>query len=84
MDFQQLNMLIPWLEQVHVYQASQRLMLLSGQHALLVVRRGHIAVKKASMLSSARRDMLVIPCGASTASRFQRRGKRSKALLSTA
>lgn len=45
MDFQQLNMLIPWLERVHVYQASQQLMLQAGQHALLIVRRGHITVK---------------------------------------
>jgi AraC-like DNA-binding protein len=45
MDFQQLIMLIPWLEQVHVHHASQQLVLEADQHALLIVRRGHITVK---------------------------------------
>lgn len=44
MDFQQLIMLIPWLEQVHLYQNSHRLKLEEGQHALLIVRRGHVTV----------------------------------------
>lgn len=44
MDFQQFIMLIPWLEQVYLYQTSHQLMLEEGQYALLVVRRGHVMV----------------------------------------
>jgi len=44
MDFQQLNRLIPCLEQVEAHRASRRLTLEAGQHALLIVRRGHVTV----------------------------------------
>ncbi|KRE47828.1 AraC family transcriptional regulator [Paenibacillus sp. Soil522] len=44
MDFQQLIMLIPWLDQVHLYQTSHQLKLEEGQHALLIIRRGHVTV----------------------------------------
>ncbi|OBZ11307.1 hypothetical protein [Bacillus sp. FJAT-26390] len=44
MDFQQLIMLIAWLE-LHVHHVSQQLVLKADEHALLIVRRGHITVK---------------------------------------
>jgi AraC-like DNA-binding protein len=44
MSFLQLSMLIPCLEQIHHYQTSHQLKLEEGQHAILIVRRGHITI----------------------------------------
>lgn len=44
MNFHQLNAIIPCLDQVHVYRTSHQLALEPGQHAIIIVRHGHVTI----------------------------------------